>query len=110
MIRLAAEGRSVAILCDGPRGPARACKPGVVAAARAVGLPLQPVGIAARPALVFRSWDRTLLPLPFARVGFVMGPQLRVPPELDRDGLERWRARVEQEIERAQERAVALAA
>lgn len=99
-IRCAQEGRFIGVLCDGPRGPARRCKPGVVAIARATGLPIVPVAIAARPALRFPSWDGTLLPLPFARVRIAGGAPLRVPADASRERLEALRAQLEQELER----------
>jgi lysophospholipid acyltransferase (LPLAT)-like uncharacterized protein len=101
-IRAAQEGRFIGVLCDGPRGPARRCKPGVVAIARATGLPIYPIGIAARPALSFPSWDRTILPLPFARVLFTGGAPIRIPPDATRDQLESLREHLEAEIERLQ--------
>lgn len=79
MIRLIGRGTVVAVLPDGPRGPAREAKPGVVALAASSGARLVPVGVAAQPALRFGSWDRAILPLPFARVRFRFGEPLRVP-------------------------------
>lgn len=105
LIRTAREGRSLGLLCDGPRGPARICKPGVVATARATGLPIFPIGVAARPALRFRSWDRTFLPLPFARVVWDYAPSLTIPRDLPREEVEQWRERIEREIQAAQSRA-----
>lgn len=101
-IRAAREGRVIGVLCDGPRGPARRCKPGVLAIARATGLPLHPVAIAARPALTFPSWDRTVLPLPFARVLVAGGAPIPVPADAGREELERLRQALEQELERLQ--------
>jgi lysophospholipid acyltransferase (LPLAT)-like uncharacterized protein len=83
LIRLTREGTVVAVLPDGPRGPARQAKPGVVALAGATGVGLVPVGLAARPAIRFGSWDRALLPLPFARVHCRYGAPLRVPKKSD---------------------------
>jgi lysophospholipid acyltransferase (LPLAT)-like uncharacterized protein len=106
-IRSAHEGRMIGVLCDGPRGPARRCKPGVLAIARASGLPLYPVGVAARPALTFPSWDRTVLPLPFARVVFTGGAPLHIPPEATREDLETLRQHLERELDRLQQLAEA---
>jgi len=83
LIRLTRQGTVVAVLPDGPRGPARQAKPGVVALTAATGAELIPVGIAARPAFRFGSWDRALLPLPFARVHCRYGAPLRVPKKSD---------------------------
>ncbi len=104
-IRVARNGGTIAVLCDGPRGPARRCKPGVIAMARAAGLPIYPVAIAARPTITFRSWDRTLLPLPFARVHFETGAPLRVPADASREDLERLREALEDTLERLHRRA-----
>jgi len=107
LIRSAREGRTLGVLCDGPRGPARVMKPGVIAAARATGLPIYPIGIAARPALRFSSWDKAFLPLPFARIAYEHAPAVRIPRAVDRDEVERWRERIEAEIQAAQVRAEA---
>jgi lysophospholipid acyltransferase (LPLAT)-like uncharacterized protein len=85
LVRLTREGTVVAILPDGPRGPARAAKPGATAVAAMTGAGLVPVGIAARPCFRFGSWDRALLPLPFARVHCIYGSPLRVPKRTDDD-------------------------
>jgi lysophospholipid acyltransferase (LPLAT)-like uncharacterized protein len=102
LIRVVRRGGHVGFLPDGPRGPARTAKPGVVALARATGAPLVPVGIAARPRKVFGSWDAAFLPLPFARVRCRYGPPLVVPKKADAEELEAWRRRLEAELERLQ--------
>ncbi|MBY0398823.1 lysophospholipid acyltransferase family protein [Myxococcota bacterium] len=66
-------GTTVAVLVDGPRGPAGIAKPGIAALARHSATPIQPLAFAARPALRIGSWDRSVLPLPFARVVCVFG-------------------------------------
>lgn len=109
MIRAVREGRAVGVLCDGPRGPSGRAKPGVLAAARATGVTLQPVGLAARPALRFGSWDRVVLPVPFARVAVVFGPPMRVPREAPREQLDGLRAQLEGALGRSNQRAEAAA-
>jgi hypothetical protein len=105
MIRSRREGLWVGVLPDGPRGPARVAKPGVLAVARATGAAIHPVGMAARPALRFGSWDRTFLPLPFARVRVAYGPPLLVPKNTRDEALEELRRRLEQELDRLTEAA-----
>jgi len=102
LIRIVRAGGLVAVLPDGPRGPARRAQPGAVALARATGAALVPVGIAARPRKVFGSWDATILPLPFARVLCRYGPPLVVPKSADADTLEACRRRLEAELDRLQ--------
>jgi lysophospholipid acyltransferase (LPLAT)-like uncharacterized protein len=100
-VELVRAGHSAALLCDGPRGPARVAKAGVVALARAAGVPVQPVGLSARPCLHFGSWDTTLLPLPFARVVAVFGRPIPIRAEMTAEELEQTRLEIEREIERA---------
>ena len=78
MLKKAAEGWDIAFTPDGPRGPAREVQPGVILAAAATGLPIQPVAIAASRAKLLRSWDRFLVPLPFSTVHIVYGESLIV--------------------------------
>ncbi|MDH3520867.1 MAG: DUF374 domain-containing protein [Myxococcales bacterium] len=68
MVRILRAGGAVGMFADGPRGPARVAKPGVVALARLSRSAVQPAGMSARPCVRFNSWDRMMLPLPFARV------------------------------------------
>jgi lysophospholipid acyltransferase (LPLAT)-like uncharacterized protein len=76
LLRQLEAGTTVAMLVDGPRGPAGVAKPGIAALARHSATPIQPVALAARPALRLRSWDRSLVPLPFARVVCAYGEPL----------------------------------
>ena len=48
MIREAREGKNIAFTPDGPKGPPRIAKDGVVLAARATGLPIVPIAFAAK--------------------------------------------------------------
>ena len=68
MVDLLRSGRHVAVLADGPRGPDRTAKAGIIALARLCGQDIHPVIFSAAPSFRFRSWDRSLLPFPFARV------------------------------------------
>jgi lysophospholipid acyltransferase (LPLAT)-like uncharacterized protein len=90
----------VAVLPDGPRGPARVAKPGVVALASAAGASLVPVAVAARPCLRFGSWDRVMLPLPFARVHCVYGSPIHLPKRSDDADVERWRGELGAALDR----------
>ncbi len=65
---LLGSGRSLALTVDGPRGPAGRPKPGAAALARSVGAPICWVRAEAAPAWRAGSWDRFLVPLPFARI------------------------------------------
>jgi hypothetical protein len=67
-VRELREGHSVAFTPDGPRGPRRELKPGVVAAAQRAGAMIIPVHAEASRAWRLHSWDRFMIPKPAARV------------------------------------------
>ena len=108
LIRRARAGESLAILPDGPRGPAREVKPGVVAVARSAGRPVVPVGLSARPAVRVGSWDRALVPLPFARVQVAVGDPIRIPEGAGNDELVARGLALQKELDRLTARADAL--
>ncbi len=72
--------RWAALTPDGPKGPARRCKHGLLRLAEAVDAPVMPVGTSASRPLFLRSWDRYLLPLPFSLCAVVFAPGIRKGP------------------------------
>jgi lysophospholipid acyltransferase (LPLAT)-like uncharacterized protein len=77
-------GDDVAIVPDGPRGPREAFQPGAVALAALTGTPIVPLAVAAHPARQLATWDRFLVPLPFARCAAVFGEAMAVARDDDR--------------------------
>jgi lysophospholipid acyltransferase (LPLAT)-like uncharacterized protein len=99
LLRFAREGYDLAFTPDGPRGPRRRVKPGVITAARLTGLPIVPVTFAASRARRLRSWDRTLVPRAFARGVFVYGEPLTIGRAADAVEQERCRLALEQALD-----------
>ena len=99
-------GVDVAIVPDGPRGPREQLQPGVVTLAALSGAPVVPLAIGARPARRLRSWDRFLVPLPFARCVLAFGAPMRVDRDADREHAAK---ELEQALAEVTERADALA-
>ncbi len=62
------QGIPVAFTPDGPRGPRREVKAGILAAGVRTGRPILPIHADADRAWRLRSWDRFMIPKPFARV------------------------------------------
>lgn len=104
ILRALREGAVVALTVDGPRGPARTASPGAVTLARQAGCAIHPAGVAG-DGWRLRSWDRLLVPWPFARVAMVIGEEFHLPPG---DSLEAKTTALEQAIERCEARATAL--
>ncbi|OVE77427.1 hypothetical protein BVX98_02695 [bacterium F11] len=67
VIRLLEEGKQVGFTPDGPKGPPQTVHGGVVMAAKMSGCPLVPTTVRHRRKIVFNSWDKFMLPLPFGR-------------------------------------------
>jgi len=88
--------RKAATVLDGPRGPRCVAKKGMVVLAKEAGVPLMPIAVSACPALTLKkTWDRTLIPLPFSRVTVIFREPWNIPKKLSRQELELWRRTVE---------------
>jgi lysophospholipid acyltransferase (LPLAT)-like uncharacterized protein len=76
------QGFDVAVTCDGPKGPAREVKAGILYLAQKTGLPIIPIANAVSRKLEFpRAWDRFQVPLPFSRAVVIHGPPVFVGPQ-----------------------------
>ena len=91
-------------LVDGPRGPRGEVKPGLVLLAQRSGAALIPIVYSASSKWVAKSWDRMVVPLPFARVVARRLPARFVPRDLDEAGAEALRRELEEELKREQAR------
>ncbi len=67
MVRYA-QTNSLALTPDGPRGPAFKIKGGVLYMAMLSGLPIVPVLVDVQRKWQFNSWDRFIVPKPFASI------------------------------------------
>lgn len=82
-VRALEAGTTVAFTPDGPRGPRRVVKPGILAAAARSGAWVLPIHAEADRCWRLRSWDRFVVPRPFARVRIGYGDPFRVPAGSD---------------------------
>jgi len=94
-----AHGSSPVMIPDGPRGPLYEAKIGVVILAQLATAPILPFGLAARPCGRLRSWDRLIVPWPFARITVVVGEPWTVPRGLSEEALEAARRRLEEVLD-----------
>lgn len=93
---------------DGPRGPSRKAKIGMIIAARKSGIPLLPVAAVPSRYIRLRSWDRTLVPMPFCKIVVVYGNPIEVPADADSKQSEALRLELEQALDRLDERAASM--
>ena len=74
MIKLLSKPNNVlAITPDGPKGPAKIPKPGVVKAAQKTGVPIIPVAGRSRRSWGFTNWDTFHITKPFTRIKLSFG-------------------------------------
>ncbi len=104
------EKMHLTITPDGPRGPRRRLAPGAIYLASKLGLPLVLMGFGFDRPWRVRSWDRFAIPRPFSRARAVVAPEVRLPANLDRRGIEHYRVEVERLLNRMTEEAEAWAA
>jgi hypothetical protein len=99
----------LAITPDGPRGPRRRMALGPIYLASKLGLPLGLMGFGYDRPWRVKTWDRFALPRPFSRARCVPSPGIHVPPDLDREGLEYFRGKLERVLTRLTREAEAWA-
>jgi lysophospholipid acyltransferase (LPLAT)-like uncharacterized protein len=108
MIQALRHGQNVAITPDGPKGPRQRAKLGALELARLTGAPLFPVAFGALPAWALASWDRFLIPRPFARACYIWGEPLHVEREATRAELAKARWLLEERLNAVTQEADAL--
>jgi lysophospholipid acyltransferase (LPLAT)-like uncharacterized protein len=91
------------IALDGSKGPRRYCKPGAIMVARMAGVPIVPVGVAARRSRRAPTWDRHLVPKLFSKIAVTVGDPITVPRKLSEDELETQRRGLEESVNRMME-------
>jgi lysophospholipid acyltransferase (LPLAT)-like uncharacterized protein len=96
-------GSDLAVVPDGPRGPRYVAKVGVIHLARLTGAPLFPATYAVTRFRQLGSWDRLIVPLPFARAAVVVGEPLEVARDADATEVERLRLELESRLNRITE-------
>jgi len=64
---------------DGPRGPRYEFKSGALLISQLANKPMVPIAFAASRVFKFRTWDRFILPLPFARIVIAIGEPITTP-------------------------------
>lgn len=100
LIDLMRQGYNAAIVADGSQGPPRVMQAGALLLAAKSGAPILPVAVAADRYWAFRSWDRTVLPKPFARLALCYGEPLTMPADREGEGLEAYRLELETRLNR----------
>jgi lysophospholipid acyltransferase (LPLAT)-like uncharacterized protein len=91
---------NLTITPDGPRGPRRVLAQGSVYLASKLKLPIVAMGFGYDRPWRFKTWDHHALPRPFSRARAVVSPEIHVPDNLTRDGIEHYRLEIERLLNR----------
>lgn len=95
------DGMHIVITPDGPRGPRRQVKPGGVFLASQTGRRICCGAYVCRRGWRIRgSWTDLLIPAPFTTIYMHTSAPIAVPPDLARDELNQYVARVQEEMDR----------
>ena len=95
---------------DGPLGPRRQVKRGLIYVASWTGTPIVPLGVGFQQAWRLNSWDRMALPKPWSTITFIAGPIVRVPSGINKASSDHYCRLVEQTMTIATSAAEAWAA
>jgi hypothetical protein len=83
MARHVETGGCMAVTPDGPRGPRMRAGAGAIKLARTAEAAVLPCAWSTSRAIMFNSWDRFMLPLPFARGVIVYGEPIEIDADSD---------------------------
>ena len=98
LVKRIREGEIGGMFADGPLGPARCAKKGSVVIAREAEVPLIPVLWGADRCWTLNSWDRYLVPKPFARVAIFYAEPIWIPRSAVDKELEGYRRIFEERL------------
>jgi lysophospholipid acyltransferase (LPLAT)-like uncharacterized protein len=95
------KGHPGGLVADAPRGPRFVSKLGIIYLAKRTGIPIIPVIWSADRYWTLRSWDRTIIPKPFARIVTLYDDEyLQVPSDASRETCEEYRRQLDHRLNR----------
>ena len=78
-------GMNGSLAVDGPRGPCRQVKEGVIRLSQISGVPILPCAVGYELRIVTRSWDRLRIPFPLSRAAAICGAPMFIDKDLPRE-------------------------
>ena len=92
---LASGGGNVLVTPDGPRGPVYQATQGIIFLAQKSAAPIVPIHMEYSSSWRMKSWDRFVVPRPFATLRAIFGAPIRIPPLTDPEQFEAERFRLQ---------------
>ena len=95
------KGYKGGLVADAPRGPRFVSKLGIIYLAKQTGIPIIPVIWSADRYWKLNSWDRMIIPKPFARIVALFDDDyIQVPSDASRDVCEEYRQHLDHRLNR----------
>ena len=94
---------SIVIMPDGSQGPVYKAKAGAIVLAQLSGAPIYLFSYEADRSWRVKSWDRLIIPKPFAKITVRIPEPFSVPRELNKEQMEEQRVKLEDELNRLRE-------
>ena len=106
MIEALKNGESGAMMVDGPRGPAKVVKNGIIKIAQLSGAPIVPVCWYSTNFNLVKlpSWDKLQMPVLDVRLINLYGEPIYVPADADDEELEKYRLKLQASLEELESR------
>ncbi|MGM0452995.1 MAG: lysophospholipid acyltransferase family protein [Thermodesulfobacteriota bacterium] len=95
------EKRLCGTAVDGPKGPARQLKKGMLVLAKDTGSWFVPMACSGTRVFTFsRAWDRTIVPKPFSKIVIDFEEPVFIPPDISENQFETIRIEMENQLNR----------
>ncbi|MBW2705184.1 MAG: hypothetical protein JRD84_02610, partial [Deltaproteobacteria bacterium] len=95
------KGYKGGLVADAPRGPRFVSKLGIIYLAKRTGRPIIPVIWSADRYWKLKSWDRMIIPKPFARIVTLYDDEyVQVPSDASREVCEEYRQQLDRRLNR----------
>lgn len=107
LIQILKNGSDVAFAIDGPTGPPRIAKPGILLISQRADAMIVPISSWAIPNFKLSTWDRTLIPMPFSKACIVFGEPLE-PENFKEDDIRIANQRFQEKLDNVSARAKEL--
>jgi hypothetical protein len=84
---------------DGPRGPTRILKKGMLVLAKETGANFIPIACSGTKVITFnKAWDKTIIPYPFSKIVMEFAAPLIIPKDISEEELENLRVKTEKTL------------
>lgn len=92
------EGGSVGIMVDGPKGPKRKVKDGIINIAKLSGVPIIPVSWQSRQKTFFKfnTWDEFQIPFGPCKTVALFGEPIYIPSDVTKEDMKNWCLKLEE--------------